>query len=152
MEDIRDLLIYVVIMAIGLIGNVIRNHRKKQEEQRRLEQGGHLQEEEYEESASKMPPSPWDAIFGEEVLPEPQAMEEAVPESIEVEEPDLIRKEGYAAFESTSVAMEEDKLDESEIVSDRNFFEMEDDVEEEEFEFDPQKAIIYSEILKRPEY
>lgn len=193
MDDIVQVIFYIVIVLAGIAGPLIKNSkaRKEQEAQRarRQQQMRHqeeqtsIEQEVVENQPSRPIPktNPFEEFLRQQLeeFGEPEehyATEEELVQKSEIEEEvpvDTVVSEGTAAFESTTDSMLSDNMSEegfsiSESVanvvdssSDNDIYNYDySDLKESEISdkntevesFDAKKALIYSEIFKRPKF
>ena len=170
-----DLLIYLIIGIISLIGGIYKNAGKKQEAERQRQQKAGIPSSEndsegFPEGKTK-PMDPFEEFIRrqlgqmEEEKPVPAPLK-AGPKKVPVNKPALepTQIEGEASFDTTKRIMNPEKI------TDESFFEydqiksMEEfdynllakgeihDIDAEPVDFDPKKAIVFSEILNRREF
>ncbi|QQS52256.1 MAG: hypothetical protein IPM71_05840 [Bacteroidota bacterium] len=182
MEDYIEILIYVLFIAVSVIGGLYKNYAKKKEEQMRRTV---VREREVEPEYSKPYASPTERPIIPTTLEEFLAQhfdletveEEKEPESIEGNYKDRKQEipldrvestEGTAVFESTRETLLSDINNESDYSRkgmlqsqvmeeiDEDFIKTSEkalyDQKVEEFHFDAKQAVIYSEILKRQDF
>jgi hypothetical protein len=193
MDDKINILVYVLFIAISIIGGIIQNaNKKKAEEARRQQQKSGPQKS----PSTAMPPisgprettNPFEEFLRRQLEqlnnPEEHKPEEEepvykpLPVEIKPERkpiPSTLNpidefspmdknalKEGEAAFESTAREIFSDNIYEKEFTLsneikdleafDYNLISKGELIEVQEMDFDISKAIVYSEILKRPAY
>ncbi len=185
MEDILQLLLYLVIVLAGIAGPLIKNNRARKEQeaqkarkQQQLDEGDIVIPE-----TENVPPGPTSSSnpfeeFLRQQLEEFQEPKEELISEETVTEPeqrqvlvDSVVSEGTSAFKSTADSLLSDNMEEngfsiSESVSNigdsenkiynYNFSEIKDgeisDKKIDKESFNLKKALIYSEILKRPNF
>jgi hypothetical protein len=180
MDDGLEIFVYLFFIIASIIGAVVKNSAKRKEEERRKAQRGAAARNNvptYENTGEKKKAGSMLEEFIRQQLEEFEVPENRKPQEILVDEPALdskeekyIKEEGNAVFDSTDAALLSDNMREenfsiSDSISDLektgevyNFNynkiaedEISDVQKKEEF-FDARKALIYSEIFKRPEY
>lgn len=167
MDDFLEILIYFLFILASILGSVYRSQQKKKEMERRKQMMPSSSDEEpvQMDKDKKMPQDVFPPIFDYEpeiveeeelshdVYVEPETEEQPVEVSIESQ------VEGTAAFQSTdSELLSDDMQEEGEefdltkhLLKEYNFEKTENE-DESQWDFDPVKAVIYSEILNRKEY
>lgn len=167
MEDKLEYILYLILGLGALAANIYKNYDKRKREQKRKEMANN------DEFPDIEPPQPrpqshpvfpdLETLLGipkEEPEAEVEFNEEQIEEPEKVVVPSQVVKEGEAVFHKTEEELVTDNLlaekdfSISEFVQRKekeSLLETEDD-EKSPFEFEPLQAVIYSEILKRPEY
>ena len=163
MDNKIEIILYLILGVGALIANVYRNYNKRKMDERKK---------------AKMPsrtgnptPQRQNPIFPdlETLLGIPKEEPKVDPWSeIDITEPEPVQnvqnvqnkivEEGEAVFEETEEELvsdnmfAEDDFRISDFVHDTNNEEFAYEEKKSDFEFDPIKAVIYSEIMKRPDY
>lgn len=173
MDDIFEVLIYILFIGASVIGGIYKNYaKKKAEEQKRQGMQEAVSEQRIGEPNTKpenrtsMPRSLEDFLRDQFEM-EMETVEDSEIEENEthVKEPEkeASAKEGVAAFENTTTSLFSDNMqDEGFSITNAINNQEESGIFMEEIgdessgifnddeEFDAKKAIVYSEILKRP--
>jgi hypothetical protein len=174
--DGLQIFIYLLVIVASIVGGIVKNSAKKKEEaQRRARQAEAKRRVATEDNEPKPKPSNPFEEFLRRQLEEFEEVPVEEEEIVEVvSEPDVNTKEKYtegnAVFNSTSNALLSDNMKEEGFSISNSLEELENEGEvynfsyeeitedeitdkkdEEEF-FNARKALIYSEIFKRPEY
>lgn len=178
--DGLQIFIYLLVIIASIIGGIVKNSAKKKEEQQRRERQAEAKKRmatEVQEPEPKSSSNPFEEFLRrqlEEFEEEPFVDDVLVEEpSDTVVEPSANPKkhiEGNAAFDSTDQALLSDNMKEEGFSISNSIEEIENegevynfsydnisedeitDVKDEEEFFNARKALIYSEIFKRPEY
>lgn len=180
-EDLLDILPYAILILISIIGGVVKNlEKKKSEQQKRYEADSRdYTFEDEKPQPEKRPLSPLEEFLRRQIEQVDSAPENGT-QYIDTDDEDIIpdetdRKqeiyeksdtngavEGTAVFESTSDSMLSDNMNEpdfsiSDEVRDMEVFnyDKEEEIPEDESileDFDPLKAVLYSEIISRPKF
>jgi hypothetical protein len=191
MDDKINILVYVLFIAISIIGGIIQNaNKKKAEEARRQQQKSGPQKS----PSTAMPPisgprettNPFEEFLRRQLekMEEPEEEKpvfKSQPVEVKIERKPLVEKtstlspidefipmdknaliEGEAVFESTAREILSENIYQkdftlSDEIKDQEAFDYNliskgDLIEVEEIDFDISKAIVYTEILKRPAY
>lgn len=173
MDDIFEVLIYLLFIGASVIGGIYKNYAKKKEEERKRQRiqeaasQGNVADHDIEvKSAPSAPRTIEDFLreqFELEMEPEKPQKEIVVESEPEIKS-EASEKEGVAAFENTTDTLLSDNLndkdfsisneiDKHEKQSKILLEEIDDSsstIFSEDEEFDARKAVIYSEIMKRP--
>lgn len=168
MDDFIEILVYIVFILLTIVGSVYRNQQKKKEFERKKNNIPGTAGTGSVEMEERIPGNNFPPIFDFE----PELIEEKVPQEILVETeverspveatvPESIESEieGASAFKSTESELLSDDLQEegedfdlTKHLEEEFKFEESAIEEESDFDFDPVKAVIYSEILNRRDY
>lgn len=169
-----DTIIYIIILALSALGGIYKNYVKKKNAEREMQPASSSNQEfEYDSpSASNSDygaPEPQQTMtpfeeFMRRQLDVSNTVEETVHEPEEINERFDSDREGVAVFANTDNALLSDDTAKSTIefsggiqdIQEFNYDEIANgeisDHSEIIHEFDIKKAVIYSEILKRPKY
>lgn len=178
MDDIFEVLIYVLLIGASVVGGIYKNYaKKKEEEERRQKQLQNSTRSNSEEQTfeprqnSPMPTALEDFLKQQfETESEPLPIEDEIESELineNTEHLDTVHKEeGIAAFKKTRETLLSDNLHDSgfsiskEIEKQKNSANISEEEKnaysisevgiKDENSFDLQQAVIYSEILKRP--
>ena len=167
MEDKIEIILYLILGLGALLGNIYRSYSKKKQEEERKEMARRNASRDFNPQPSRPKASPvfpdLETLLG---IPkqEPKTETDYTETRFEFPEEETGRfqakDEGEAVFNSTKEELITDNL-----LSEGDFsiteFVQQNEVEsqfsfaeerEEDFKFDPLQAVLYSEILKRPNY
>lgn len=173
MDDIFEVLIYVLFIGASVIGGIYKNYTKKKAEEQQRQA---MQEVASEQSVDELNTKPEERSSMprnlEDFLRDQFEMEMESVENTEIEEEKPIvngpaqeasAKEGVAAFENTTAALFSDNLNdknfsiteainnqENSAISMEGIDDESSNIFNDDEGFDVKKAIVYSEILKRP--
>lgn len=173
MEDIFEILIYILFIGASVIGGIYKNYVKKKEEEKRRQRMAETTHSTPEFGSEEAPTPTVTRTLEDflreqfEVEMEPEVVEEYVPPVQEVSKPMPDEKlktlhEGTAAFKQTDNAILSDNLNDPNFsITDYINAQEKNPIYENEIsdadtgalsdldEFDGAKAVIYSEILNR---
>ena len=167
MENRIEIILYLILGLGALLGNAYRSYNKKKQQEQRKQMAERNADQKYNPPPSRPKTSPMfpdlETLLG---IPKEEPVEEVIPEEMQFEvmsEPSAHSKaveEGEAVFQSTEEELVTDDLLAEDDFSITEFLQQKEnenhfnypEEEENSFEFEPLKAVLYSEILKRPEY
>lgn len=177
MDDGIELFIYLAFLLLSLVGGIYKNINKKKEKERQRQQNSIPNSKTYPATPPPIPkPIKQNTNPFEDFLKEKSDIEEEHPVvsfkdfitenkksfKTKSEKERIVRSEGLSAFESTTEALLSDNMYEDDfsitdevnsiLEFDYNKSEISSATNDTLFDFDAKKAVIYAEILKRPNF
>lgn len=178
MDNGLEIFVYLIVIVVSIIGAVVKNSAKRKEEEQRKAQRAAASRNTttYEGTTTeKKKPASMLEEFIRQQLGDFEEPEFRRPQEVEVDKPVVNNKEeryveeGNAVFDTTEAALLSDDMQEDDFSISDSINESEQlgeiynfnynkiaeneisDVQKKEEFFDARKALIYSEIFKRPE-
>lgn len=176
MEDIFELIIYGLVLLASAVGGIYKNYANKKANERKKQREANQPQSApadpwAEDEPETAPPTSFEEFIRRQLEDEPVVTpEKKAPLTVQEQKAKVTEKEhasqseGIAAFESTSQTLISDDVYLDKVIQSAEYSDPDEindmaiyDTEASALpgfvdEFDAKQAVIYSEILKRPEY